>query len=150
LFSWEASEYIHHQKPLAWHAGFVAVGAAVAGLLYLILRDWFAVAVVVLMFVALFVYAVRKPDTLRYQIGQDGIDIGPKHYDYGRFRAFSVMQGGGIPNIVLDPLQRFSPPISMYCPPEDVQTIVGHLAKFLPQTDKQPDVIDKLTHYLRF
>lgn len=149
LFTWEASEYIHHQKPFTWHLGFFAIGAAVAALLYFVLQDWFAVAVVVLMFIALFVYAVRKPDTLRYQISADGIDIGPKHYPYGRFRAFAVMQGA-IPNIVLEPLQRFSPPISMYCAPEAVQTIVGHLTKYLPQTEKQSDVIDKLTHYLRF
>jgi hypothetical protein len=148
--SWEASEYVQHHKPANWYVGFFAIGIAVSALLYLILQDIFAVGVVALMFVALFVYAVRKPQTLSYAVGPDGLNIGDKHYGYESFRSFSVLETTGVPSIGFEPLQRFSPPISIYCEPAHLDRIVSELAKYLPQADKQPDVIDRLAHYLRF
>ena len=151
LFNWQASEYIQHQKPAMWYVAFVSVAALVTLGVYLILdQDIFAAIVVALMFIALFVYAVRKPETLAYEINDDGITIGPKHFPYDRFRAFAVMQTTGIPNITFEPLQRFSVPVSMYCAPEDVSKITELLTRFLPRSERQPDFIDKLTHYLRF
>jgi hypothetical protein len=42
------------------------------------------------------------------------------------------------------------PPISVYFEPQEEATIVELLGRYLPQEDKNQDIIDKLMHKIRF
>jgi hypothetical protein len=148
--SWEASEYIHHHKPGVWYVGFFGVGVAIATALYIVLDDWVAVAVVVVMFAALFVYGVRQPRTLRYAITSTGMDVAGKAYPFVSFRSFSLVHDQGVPSITFIPLQRFALPLTVYFAPEDADKISDALSQHLPYEEYHPDMIDRLAHYLRF
>jgi hypothetical protein len=148
--SWEASEYIQHHKPAFWYIGFFGIGLVISGLIYLLLHDWIAIIVVIVMFAALFVYGVRKPRTLRYVIHGSGISVGEKSFLFSSFRSFSLTHDQGVPSITFIPLQRFALPLTVYFAPEDADRIADALSAHLPYEEHQPDMIDKLSHYLRF
>jgi hypothetical protein len=148
--SWEASEYIQHHKPALWYIAFFGIGLVIAGLIYLLLHDWIAISVVVVMFAALFVYGIRKPRTLRYIIHSSGITVGEKSYPFAGFRSFSLTHDQGVPSLTFTPLQRFALPLTVYFAPEDADRIADTLSAHLPYEEHQPDMIDRLSHYLRF
>lgn len=147
---WEASEYIHHEKDFTWFAIFGVATAVVMLLMYLILEDILSLLVVALMAVAVVVYANRPPRVLRYGVSDDGVDIGERKYSFESFKSFSIVQEGAIESIILNPLQRFMPPITVYFAPEQGQQIVDILSHYLPLREYEPDFVDRFATRIRF
>jgi hypothetical protein len=150
IVTWEASEYIHHQKDSNWYFAFAGAVVVLAGILYLLLEDIWSIIVLVLMGVAVGMYAGRKPEVLRYTIGHSGITIGDRHFDFDEFRSFSIQEDGAAQSIVLMPVRRFMPPVTIYFSPSDSEQIFGLLGQIMPQEDYQPDLIDRLIRNIRF
>ena len=147
--SWQASEYIHHEKSPLWFIVFGLFFAAILSGMYLLLNDVISIIVITLMAIAVMLFANRRPRTLSYHLDENGVTIDNKSYPYSAFKSFSVMQTGVIESIFLEPLERFVPPISIYFADEDAEKIFGILGSYLPNRIKQPDVIDRLVHRLR-
>jgi hypothetical protein len=149
VLSWNASEYVHHEKDPIW---FLLFGAGIAALLsgmYFLLRDVISVIVILLMAVTVMVFANRKPRTLHYELHEDGIVIEGRQYAFRSFKSFSIMQMGIVESIFLEPLERFMPPISIYFDPKDGDIIVNALGNALPARERDPDFVDRLVHRLR-
>lgn len=147
--SWEASEYVHHEKDPLWFAVFGIVIAGVLALMYWLVEDIISIIVILLMAITVMVFANRRPRSLKYQLDNDGITIDGRMYKYGSFKSFSVMQEGAVQSIFLEPLERFMPPISVYFSPEDANTIYNIIGQHLPNRTREPDIIDRLVHRLR-
>jgi hypothetical protein len=148
-FSWQASEYVHHHKGVGWYAG-LAGAIAVLILILALLRYWLQIAVFVAMGIAIFVYAKKPPRTLMYELTPKGITIEGKQYPFSNFRSFGVLKDEEYHTIDLEPVKRFSPRINILFNPDDLESIVGHLELHLPRTDREPDIIEKASRYLRF
>lgn len=148
--NWTALEFVVHEKNSAWYV-YLAAGALVfSGLVYLLTRDLVPAIVVLVVTVVFAVLSSREPRNLAYAIDNSGIHIGDRLYGYERFKSFSVVQEDSIRAVWLMPLQRFMPIIPIYYPEGDEQKIVGALALTLPLENREPDLIDKLMHRLRF
>lgn len=148
--SWEASEYIHHQKTAGWFM-ILGLGTAVLGMiLYLVLKDIFSVIVLVLMAVTIGIFAARPPRTLGYKLSRHSLTIGPKEYPLDDFRSFSLAQEGAILSITFLPTKRFMVPVTVYFSPEDEAKILTVLDASLPHEERSPDIIDRWTSRLRF
>lgn len=147
--TWQASEYVHHEKEALWFAVFGLVAAAILTGTYLLLKDVVSIIVVALMAIAVVIYANRKPKSLTYELDDHGVVIDGRTYDYSSFKSFSIIQYGVVETIFLDPLDRFMPPISIYFAPDDGEKISSILGEYLPYRDKQPDYIDRIVHRLR-
>lgn len=148
--SWSASEYIAHNKGTAW---FVLLGTALfafIAVVFIATKDIVASVVVGIAGVTFGVFAARAPRVLEYTVNAKGIQIGPKFYTYGDFKSFSVAEDGPLPAIVLLPLKRFLPPITVFYEPKEEDTILNVLANYLPHEEKQPDLVDKLMRRIRF
>lgn len=148
-FSWQASEFIHHQKNGSWYVLFglaviILIGVAV------ITKQWFSVAVFIAMAGALAVYAGKEPRTLSYQMDEKGVMIEDKLYPYNKFRSFAVFNDVAWHSIDLDPMQRFAPRLSILFESQDLDTILGILSAHLPKIDREPDLIDRVTRTLKF
>ena len=150
FMEWKASEYVHHKKDVLWHVGFFMVSSLLAAGMYLILRDIISVLVVILMAVSLYVFAMRPPKTLRYAITDQGIEIGESKYAYESFRSFSVIDNGAVQSVVVDPMHRYLPPITIYFEPKDGQKIFDILSEQLPYVEYKPDIVDKLVEKIKF
>jgi hypothetical protein len=149
VFSWQASEYIHHAKGVGWYMAFVLILAVLLGVAY-ITHEWLGGAVFTVMAVAVLVYARKAPRTLTYQLSEDGITIESHHYPFTQFRTFAVLPDIAWHTIDLEPTQRFMPRLTILFEDNDFDAIVDHLATHLPRVDRQPDVVERATRYLRF
>jgi len=148
-FAWQASEYVHHDKGKAWYGLLGLVVIALLAVAYFT-HQWLSIAVFAVMAVAVIVYAKKPPRTLTYELSEDGISIDGHDYPFGQFRSFAVMPDLSWHAIDLEPTQRFMPRLTVLFESTDLDAVVGHLSQYLPRVDRQPDVIERLTRYLRF
>ncbi len=147
--TWQASEYVHHDKRIAWHLGLFAIIAvliAVAALTH----QWLSIGVFIVMAVALVVYANKPPRVLNYAITDDGIQIDTKNYPFDSFKSFSVIQDVAWHVIDLEPTKRFMPRLTILFDDAQHDAIVEALGAYLPEEDRQPDLIERLARYLKF
>jgi len=148
-FSWQASEYVHHQKSVGWYLS-LAGGVMVLMVAAALLKLWLYIGVFLVMGIAVSVYARKPPRTMTYELSSQGIHIDGKLYPFAAFRSFGVIPDEEWHSIDLEPTKRFSPRVILLFNTEDLDSIVGHLELHLPRADRQLDMIERLTRYLRF
>ncbi|MGH7236958.1 MAG: hypothetical protein ACREGF_00290 [Candidatus Saccharimonadales bacterium] len=148
--SWSASEFIAHQKSPVWYIGLGAAAIALAALTYLITRDKISTGVIPVVAVMFGAFAVRKPRVMNYKLDGRGLYIGEKFYGYGTFKSYSAVSEGVFASILLMPLKRFVPPLSLYFAPEDEAKILAVLQDRLPTEVHQADNIDRLMRRIRY
>ena len=147
--AWTASEFIAHRKSLRWYGLLVMFAVALAALTFLVTHDAISVGVVVLASAILGFYGTRQPRVLKYELSEQGLNIAGKFYAFDMFKSFSVADDGAFANIVLTPLKRFMPPLSIYYSPEDESKIMDLLAERLPVEEHHPDAVDHLIRRIR-
>lgn len=147
---WTASEYIAHDKSGGWYVllGLAAVG--IAGLVFVITREVVSTVVILVMGLAFGAFAARKPQELTYELGSSALRIGQKTYSYNHFKSFSIIEEGAVHSIMLMPLPRFMPPLSIYYDPQDEDKITNALSHYLPYVDRKQDAVDRLMRRVRF
>ena len=148
-FQWQASEYVQHHKGAGWYMGLAAIFLVLLGVA-IFTQQWLSIAVFIVMAVAVVVYAHKPPRILTYMLDFKGITIENKFYSYDQFRSFAVLQDLEWHAIDLEPTQRFMPRLTVIFVSEDLEGIVEHLSLHLPRSDRQPDLIERLTRYVRF
>ncbi|MDB5179183.1 MAG: hypothetical protein JWN01_1126 [Patescibacteria group bacterium] len=148
-YSWQASEYVHHHKGKGWYAALLGIVVVLIGGAVL-LHYWLEIVAFLVMGAAVVVYARKPPRTLMYELTPKGIRVDGKESLYEQFRSFSVLADEEWHSIDLIPVKRFSPPLSVLFDTDDFDQIVGHLELHLSREDQPPDVVDRLSRYLRF
>ena len=148
-FSWQASEFIHHQKEVGWYTAFGIIVLVLVGAMIFFHR-WFEAAVFVMAAIALLVYAKKEPRVLQYIIDDHGVTIENKLYKYDKFRSFSVFSDVAWHSIDLDPTQRFQPRLTLIFESKDLDQILAILVQHLARIDRQPDLIERATRTLKF
>jgi len=148
LVVWEASEHVDYNNSGGWMALMILGGVILAGGIY-ILVDILSAIVVLMLLGGLLFYSRLKPKVLRYGVSEEGILVGDRSYDYSEFRSFSFNEEDGINSIFLVPMQRFMVPITMYVAPDNQDQIAEVLSQHLPNEQRSPDFMDRLTAKLR-
>lgn len=148
--SWTASEFVAHTKAASWYGALALSGALLAALIYLLTRDWISTVVIIIITVIFGVFAARKPRVLNYSLDQVGVHIAQKFYAYGDFKSFSVLDEGGLNSILLTPLKRFMPSITVYYAPTDEDRIIDVLSRYLPFEDRDHDMVDRFMRRVKF
>jgi hypothetical protein len=148
-FTWDASEYVFHEKPLAWYTALWVATALLSGGLGL-MHQWLSIVVVVVMALAVMVYSRKEPRTLTYALDGQGISIDGKLSSYHLFKSYSAHEEVSWREIDLEPARRFAPRLTVLCEVENFDTIDEILAQHLPRVDRDPDWIEKLTRYIKF
>ncbi len=148
--SWTASEYIEHEKSAGWFVRYVLAVIVLVSLIFLLTREWFSVILTFALAVVFGIFAARKPTVLQYHLDNRGVVIGQKLYPISLFRSFAVVDEGAFHSIILLPMKRFMPSISIYYAPDDEAAILNAFSLLLPQETHQHDAIDRLMHRIRF
>ncbi len=146
--TWEAEEYIPHEKNNWWFVGLIAITLVLVGVAIL-LKQWTFLVVIVLGALALLIYAVRAPRIIRYTLSDKGLAEGDKQYSFDEFKSFGVMREEGHFAIVLTPRKRFSPRLTVYFPGAQGEMIVDVFGARLPMEEVKLDFFDKLIKFLR-
>lgn len=147
---WTASEYVAHDRGASWYTGLGLGAVSLAGLVFLLTHDYISAGMIIIVLVIFGAFATRQPRVLDYLIDERGITIGTKNYPYDIFKSFSVAKEGAIHSLVLMPLKRFMPVISVYYADEDEDKILQKISDYLPFEQYRPDVVDKMMHKIRF
>lgn len=147
--SWEASEYVHHDKGALWVLGLVAVVLVFAAIAFFT-QAWTFLILTLVMGVALGVIAFRPPRVLRYSLSDKGLQIDEKFYNFNEFKSFGVIDDGSLYSIMLIPTKRFMPAVNIYFEEDDGEDIVDVLGSYLPMQHIELDAFDKLMRHLRF
>lgn len=146
--SWQASEYIYHKKPGSWYLMVIGFTAALI-IFALITRQWLTVAVFAMAAMALLVYANKAPRTLDYQLDEAGLTVADKFYPYEQFKSFAVLQDVAWHAIDLEPTKRFMPRLTILFSDDNRDEIIDILAQYLPEQDREPDIIDRIARRLK-
>jgi len=148
--NWTASEYIHFEKGRVWYLVFAVVVLCLVAVDVFLLRSWTFSALVIVMAVAVVVYARRPPREIQYALsGKQGLYIGEKLYNLADYKAFGIIRDGDHHSIMLIPTKRFSPGVSVYFPEESGEKIVDILGARLPMEELKLDAIDLIVRQLR-
>ena len=148
-FAWEASEFVQHDKPAWWYAAFCIIVLLLCGILGW-LQQWFSIAVLVIMAVAVVVYSRKEPRTLQYVLDDKGISINGRLLPYAHFHSYNVQPQVGWKEIDLEPARRFAPRLTLLADEDSFDSIEGILAQHLPQIQRDHDAIERLSRYLKF
>jgi hypothetical protein len=148
--SWQASEYVHHEKGVEWFLALIGVATALLLLDIVLIRSWTFGILIVVMAMAAIVVARRPPHVISYLLSSEGIQIDEKHFGFHDFRAFGVIQEGAFYSIRLIPVKRFMPMVSVYFPTEMGEQIVDVFGSMLPMEQIKLDPIDKFVEKIRF
>jgi hypothetical protein len=148
---WTASEYVAHDKNIGWYSVAVLATLLIAVLVYFITgKSWFS-ALMMLIGGGVFVAAAaRPPKVLNYSVDERSLVIGSKIYMLSNFKSFSVIEEGPIQSILLIPLERFMPGLTVYYDPKDETRITTVLGASLPYEERQAPFVDKMMRKIRF
>jgi hypothetical protein len=147
---WSASEFIVHDKNISWYIVLSLVTLGFATIVLLLTHDKISTAVVLCAGGIIGFYATRKPRLLNYKIDRAGITVQTKLFNYGSFKSFTIIEDSVLPNIILMPLRRFTPSLSIYLDPVSEEAVIKALGACLPQDFKQQDLIDRFMQHIRF
>lgn len=147
--SWDASEYVHHDKGFGWILGLLAVAAVLVGLAVW-LQIWTFAALVIIMAIAFGIVAFRPPRTLHYVLNDKGLQIDKQQYLFSDFRAFGILNEDALYTVMLLPTKRFMPAINVFFLESDGEKIVDILGSRLPLEELHHDIVEKTMRKLRF
>ena len=127
-----------------------ALGTSVALDVFFI-RSWTFSVLVIVMAISVIVYVRRPPREIQYALSpRQGLYIGEKLYHFDEFKAFGLIDDDGHHSIMLIPVKRFAPGVSVYFPEAIGEQLVDMLAARLPMQEVKLDAIDILIRKLRF
>ncbi len=147
--TWVAQEYIHQEKGALWFILFAIIVIGLGAVSIFLMNSWsFAVLLGVIALVVI-VYTRRPPRQLTYALTDDGLMIDNTLHKFSAFKSFGVIRDGEEFSVMLIPVQRFQPGITVYFPEESGEAIVDVLGSRLPMRDLHLDAVDRIVRLLR-
>ncbi|MDB5186477.1 MAG: hypothetical protein JWL85_1000 [Candidatus Saccharibacteria bacterium] len=147
---WTASEYVAHQKGVGWFLLLTLAVAGTAVMVYFLTKEVVPVVVTVILGLSFGVFGARQPLVLTYVINEHGLTVGQRFYPYSSFKTFSIIDEGPLRSILLMPLKRFMPPLTIYFEEKDEEKIFEVLGNYLPFEQRKHDVVDQFMRKIRF
>jgi hypothetical protein len=148
--SWTAAEFVAHHKGAAWYLALAGVACLLSAIVFLLTHDLFSTGVILFVLLLFGIYASRQPRMQQYGLDGMGLHVGPKTYTFREFKTFSVTEEGSVVSIILMPLKRFMPPLTIYVGPESEDAVVTMLSQYLPFELHKADAIDTLLRRIHF
>lgn len=146
---WQATEYIQREKDGLWFVAFVIVTLGLMAVAIFLIRSVTFAILIPVMATALLTYTHRPPRLLSYTLSGKGLHVNDHLYSFAEFKAFGVIHDGGEYSIMLVPIKRFRPGVTVYFPEEVGEALVDMLGTRLPMRELHLDVVDKIIRKLR-
>lgn len=147
--AWNAPEGVRVQRGAVWYVLFAIVLAGLMALAILVFQNWTFAILLPIMAVALFVLSNKNPQTINYAISPKGIYIADTLHDFSEFRAFGLLHENGQHSILLLPVKRFSPGLTIYFSEAEGEKIVDMLGARLPMQEIKPDALEKFIRLIK-
>ena len=148
--NWSASEFIAHDKNISWYVILSLITLSFAAVIYLITHDKISTAVIVFAGGITGFYAARKPRLLNYKIDKMGLTIQTKLFRYDSFKSFAIVEDSALPSIILMPLRRFMPTLSVFLDPASEEDVIKVISERIPQDIHHQALIERFMQRVRF
>lgn len=146
---WQAAEYHHHEKNTPWFLVFGIVVVVLIAVAVFVIKSWTFAVLIPVMAVALAVFSRRPPRMMDYVLSSKGLYINDTLHNFSEFKGFGVIHDGDEYSVMLIPVRRFQPSVSVYFPEDAGESIVDMLGVRLPMQPLQLDAFDKIVRALR-
>ncbi|HEX7483978.1 MAG TPA: hypothetical protein VF281_02385 [Candidatus Saccharimonadales bacterium] len=146
---WQAQEYIQHNNGTLWYVGFGLVTIVLMAIAIFMIKSITFNILVPVMAAALLVYVNRPPRIINYTLSRQGLHINDRLVSFAEFKGFGVIHDGDEYSILLLPIKRFKPGVSVYFPEQAGEAIVDMLGARLPMQTLHLDIIDQIIRKLR-
>lgn len=147
--AWQAPEGSQIQHSVVWYSIFGVVTLALMALSIFLLKSWTFAVLIPVMAVALVLQLSRPPRVINYAISPKGVYVADKLYDFSEFRAFGLVNDQGQHSVVLLPVKRFSPGLTIYFTDSEGEAIVDMLGARLPMQEIHLDSLEKLLRLMK-
>lgn len=146
---WQAPEYISgEQRTPLWFVGFWGAVVVLMATAALLIRSWTFVILIPVMAAALMIYTHRPARQMTYVVSGKGVYINEQIHALSEFKSFGILQEDSLPTLVLTPIKRFRPTITLHFPSEIGEQLVDFLAARMPMENAKLDVFDKVVRRL--
>ena len=150
LASWEASEFITHEKPSYWHFAVVGVAIIIAAITFIFTQELISSVALIVVGIVFAIYGSAKPRIVQYRLTGEGVYTDEKLHKYNDFKSFSTIETTGLPYIQLISRKRFIVPLTLHTEPSSVDQITEIIGKHVPYDQKHQDPVDRLSAKLKF
>ncbi len=147
--TWLAKEYIAADKNVVWYIGLAVVVVGVILLDFFVLKAWTVSFLILAIAAVLIAMSVRPSRDIEYRLTNKGLYIADQFYDFAEYKAFGVTHDGKENSILLIPVKRFRPGLSVYFPVESGEQIVDLIGQKLPMQEIKLDFVDQMVRMLR-
>lgn len=146
--SWQAEEYIVHDRNTGWYIGLFIIGAALIALA-VFLKWWTFLTLVILSIITILISTFKPPRKINYQLDSKGLKEGDRLHEFDNFKAFGILKEGSHFSAVLIPKKRFGLSVKVYFPGDTGEVIVDTLGAHLPMEEVKLDFLDRIVNFLR-
>ncbi len=147
---WSANETIDTDKGGLWFVALILIALVLIAVDIFLLKEFTFTILVIVMTAVIILYSLRPARLIDYTLsGEQGLYIGEKLYHFSEFKAFGLVQDQGQHSILLIPVKRFSPGVSVYFPADVGEKIVDIFGARLPMREMKLDFIDTIVRKLR-
>jgi hypothetical protein len=146
---WQAKEYISPDKNAMWYLGLGVVVVAVILLDVFIIKAYTVSLLILAIAAVLVVMSIRPPRVIDYTLSDEGLKVGEQQFNLNEYKSFGVVHDGKENSVLLIPIKRFKPGLSVYFPVESGEAIVDLLGSRLPMQEIHLDFVDRIVRMLR-
>ncbi|HEY4524115.1 MAG TPA: hypothetical protein VJK04_04600 [Candidatus Paceibacterota bacterium] len=148
--SWEAPEFIYHQKTVAWY--WVTIFITLACFLFAVWTKNFLFAIfIVIAEILLVVWSREMPHMLEFSVTKDGVKIGKKHfYGFEELSNFSIFDTRHGSELILKRKNKISQYIKIPLNDDNIEEIQTFLLEKLMQKDYEESLPDSLFRLIKF
>ncbi|MFA5158318.1 MAG: hypothetical protein WC451_04010 [Patescibacteria group bacterium] len=147
---WQAIDFESHEKPSGWSAMVILVAIILAAI-FVWMRLWLAVGVVIAAAFALISQANSRGRKRSYALYDQGVTVDDKVYAFDQFKSFWIFPYQERFIVRFELLRRFSLPLEMPIEDENPEQIRLFLSKHLPEAeDRGEDISDTINRWIKF
>ena len=148
-FSWQAPEGTQVHRGTGWYIAFGVVLVILMALAIVVFKSLTFAVLLLVMAIAVIMLSTKPPRIINYSVSPKGIYIEDKLHDYSEFRAFSIFHDTELPSVILLPVKRFSPGLTLYFGVDQGERVIDMLGARLPVVESKPDMLEKLIRLMR-
>ncbi len=147
--SWQAPDGTMKQRGTGWYIAFsiVIIGLILAAI-FIFKSITFAILLPV-MATAVMLITVKPPQEINYSISPKGIYVGDRLYDFSEFKGFGIIMNPGHNSIILLPVKRFAPELTIHFSDEQGEKVVDMIGSRLPIQEIKQKSLDKLIDLMK-
>lgn len=141
---WQAPEYVQERRSPWWFIWFWIVAVVLMIVALFIVKSVTFAVLIPVMAAALMLYSHRPPHELGYVLSDKGLYINEKLHPMSEFRSFGILTEDALPGLMLIPVKRFRPGLTVHFPPDYGEAIVDFLGSRLPMQELKLDFFDRI------